>query len=214
MYGLPNQRLQDALLDLQTAIDLCPTHLSWYHLTIEPNTFFHHKPPVLPDDDAIFEIQQAGFDLLAQHGFYQYEVSAFSKPGFQCHHNRHYWEFGDYIGIGAGAHGKITHPKKGILRLSKAKTPKQYLSIHDSFISGEKTLTESDLVFEFMLNALRLIDGFPIALFQDRTGLGIMHLQPGLNKALEKKLLTVHNDHVKPTALGNRFLNDLMALFL
>ncbi len=214
MYGLPQQTLQEAMLDLQTAIDLSPTHLSWYHLTIEPNTFFHHKPPVLPNDDAIFEIQEAGFDLLANYGFSQYEVSAFSKPNFQCHHNKQYWEFGDYLGIGAGAHGKITHPDKGISRLWKAKTPKQYLNPQDSMIAGEKILTESELVFEFMLNALRLINGFPIDLFKDRTGLDIMHLQPGLNKAIEKKLLTIDNHHIKPTALGNRFLNDLMALFL
>lgn len=214
MYGLPKQTIQEALLDLQTAIDLSPTHLSWYHLTIEPNTFFHHKPPVLPDDDAIFEIQEAGFALLADHGFSQYEVSAFSKPGFQCHHNSHYWEFGDYLGIGAGAHGKISHPEKGISRLWKAKTPKQYMSQQASFIAGEKILTETEIVFEFMLNALRLIEGFSVDLFKDRTGLDIIHLQPGLNIALEKKLLIMHNDHIKPTALGNRFLNDLMALFL
>lgn len=214
MYGLPHQTLEDALFDLKTAIQLSPTHLSWYHLTIEPNTLFHHKPPLLPQDDDIFEMQQAGFDLLAQHGFAQYEVSAFAQRGFQSHHNRHYWEFGDYLGIGAGAHGKITSPTQQISRLWKIRSPNSYLTPHTCLIAGEKVLTEAELGFEFMLNALRLMEGFPISLFQSRTGLDISCLQPGLNQAIKKQLLTMDNDKIKPTPLGNRFLNDLMALFL
>lgn len=119
MYGLPQQSLNDALSDLKTAIELSPTHLSWYHLSIEPNTIFHHKPPVLPNDDEVFEIQQAGFELLKQQGFMQYEISAFAQKGFQCQHNKNYWEFGDYLGIGAGAHSKITNLDHSISRFSK-----------------------------------------------------------------------------------------------
>lgn len=214
MYGLPNQNIDDALYDLKTAISCSPTHLSWYHLTIEPNTVFHHAPPTLPHDDSIFEMQQAGFHLLAQHGFTQYEVSAFSKKHFQSHHNTQYWTFGDYLGIGAGAHGKITSSNHTISRLWKTRTPKNYLTPNYPLIAGEKTLTEAEIIFEFMLNALRLIDGFPKALFTVRTGLDYSSIEPLLNKAVEKQLLFIDNDHIKPTALGNRFLNDLMALFL
>lgn len=216
MYGLPNQTLEDALHDLQTAIDLTPTHLSWYHLTIEPNTVFHHKPPLLPNDDKIFDIQEAGFQLLEKNGFLQYEVSAFAQKGFECHHNKQYWEFGDYLGIGAGAHGKITDPSQNITRLWKTRYPKSYLEPGGPLIAGEKILSPTELPFEFMLNALRLFNGFPIALFQARTGLTITSIQPLLNKAIEQKLLMIdiRNDRIMPTPLGNRFLNDLMALFL
>lgn len=214
MYGLPHQSLEDALFDLKAAIQRSPTHLSWYHLTIEPNTIFHHKPPLLPTDDDVFEMQQAGFELLAQHGFTQYEVSAFAQKGFQCQHNKHYWEFGDYLGIGAGAHGKITTPTQEVCRLWKIRYPKSYLTPNTCLLGGKKILTEKELSFEFMLNALRLIEGFPISLFQARTGLDIANLEPGLSQAIAKQLLTMDNTRIKPTTLGNRFLNDLMSLFL
>lgn len=214
MYGLPNQTLEDVLFDLKTAIQLSPTHLSWYHLTIEPNTIFHHNPPKLPTDDHIFEMQEAGFELLKQYGFMQYEISAFAQKEFQCQHNRNYWEFGDYLGIGAGAHAKITASTQEIYRLWKIRYPKNYLRPNTDLIAGEKILTQKELSFEFMLNALRLVEGFPMDLFTARTGLAVAHIQPLLNQAIKSQLLTVQNDYVKPTALGNRFLNDLVALFL
>lgn len=167
MFGIPKQTIQDAIFDLEAAATLQPTHLSWYQLTIEPKTVFHKKPPVLPDEDTIWEMQQQGQQLLAEQGFNQYEISAYSKPGFQCQHNLNYWLFGDYLGIGAGAHGKIT-TTKGIVRTTKPKDPKKY--IYD-FFGTENIIAKKDLTLEFMMNALRLYQPIPVKLFKERTGL-------------------------------------------
>ena len=215
MYGLPNQSLQDALKDAQTAIDLNPAHLSFYHLTLEPNTPFHHTPPSLPDDDTSAEMQIAIEDLLAQHGYEHYETSAFAKKGKQAKHNLNYWQFGDYLGIGAGAHSKLSYHDK-ITRETRAKHPKAYMeqALKGNSIESEWPISQEDLGFEFMMNALRLIEGVPINLFQQRTGLNIHTLEAAIKSAQNKGLLELSNGRIRPTLLGQRFLNELLELFL
>ena len=215
MFGLPGQTTEQAVADMRTAIGLRPTHLSAYQLTIEPNTLFHARPPKLPDDDTIWEMQQAIQDLLAENGFKQYEVSAYARPGFECRHNLNYWTFGDYLGIGAGAHGKITE-SEGIARLWKVKNPKDYLAKAGTTgaLGGEQRLTPRDVTAEFMLNALRLKDGFSLHLFPERTGLSIGAIRTTLADARTRGLLEPDDALVRPTELGYRFLNDLAALFL
>ena len=215
MYGLPQQTLADALYDLNTSLSFSPPHLSWYNLTIEPNTIFHHKKPPLPTDDAIFEMQEAGFAVLKEHGYIQYEVSAFSKPDYQCQHNVNYWQFGDYLGIGAGAHGKISNLEtKEITRYSKSRFPKSYLDPSLPFLAENKIIPVAERPLEFMLNALRLMEGFPIELFESRTFLPIETILPELKQAQDKDLLIFDNQKIRPTELGKRFLNDLVAIFL
>lgn len=220
MFGLPNQSMADALFDLQTAIDLSPSHLSWYQLTIEPNTFFAHKPPILPEDERIWEMQEQGYELLAKNNFVQYEISAYCHDHNYCRHNKNYWEFGDYLGIGAGAHGKITDKKTGnITRMWKVKNPKDYLSSLDkkdivSFIGGDEIIKKEQLPFEFMLNALRLYQNIPVKLFEDQTGLPLGSIVPFLQKAKEKDLLVWDQQSIQPTELGRRFYNDLVELFI
>ncbi len=214
MYGLPQQTLEDALYDLKTALQFCPPHLSWYNLTIEPNTIFHHKPPVLPADETLLSIEAAGKSLLEQHKLFQYEVSAFAQPKHQCQHNRNYWEFGDYLGIGAGAHGKITNTNDNVItRYWKTRYPKSYLSPDKALLAGKQNIKTEERPFEFMLNALRLTDGLPIAYLKERTGLSINTIATALKKAQLQGLLEDPSDHFIPTALGNRFLNDLVLLF-
>jgi len=215
MFGLPQQSMAMALDDLSSAIDLAPTHLSLYQLTIEPNTVFHVHPPSLPEEDMIWEMQQALHDKLKAGGYLHYEVSAFSRPGSPCQHNQNYWQFGDYIGIGAGAHGKITTPDE-VRRYWKLKQPKAYMDHagSDKAIGGQHTLNRSDMVFEFMLNAMRLRQGFSPALFQAHTGLPVSAAEPALHLAEEKKLITWTPTLIQPTELGHRFLNDLLQLFL
>lgn len=213
MFGLPNQSIEQGLLDLQTAMDLQPTHLSWYQLTIEPNTLFYSKPPSLPDDDNIWQLQIQGQELLAQHGFEQYEISAYAKPGKPCKHNINYWEFGDYLGIGAGAHGKITRAdNSSIQRLWKHRHPQAYMETADKR-AGTQLLTDSDIVFEFMLNALRLKQGFDLDLFEQHTGMNRIVLHETILLAQQKELLIADNQHLQPSELGYRFLNDLINLF-
>ena len=213
MFGLPQQSVPQGLLDLQTAIDLQPTHLSWYQLTIEPNTLFYSKPPALPDDDYIWDLQVQGQDLLAQHGFTQYEISAYAKSGKPCKHNVNYWEFGDYLGIGAGAHGKITRADNNtIQRLWKHKQPQSYMHAADKR-AGIQTLAPADIVFEFMLNALRLKHGFSLDLFEQHTGMNRNVLNGTLLLAQQKKLIVLDDQHLQPSELGYRFLNDLINLF-
>ncbi len=224
MYGLPQQTVNDALYDLKTALTFSPTHLSWYNLTIEPNTIFHQKPPLLPNEDLTSEIQEEGQAYIAANEFTQYEISAYSKftsksidpqKNFQCIHNKNYWEFGDYLGIGAGAHAKITHQGENTLtRYWKTRYPKSYLNPENPLIAGSKTLPPSDRVFEFMLNALRLTDGFPTTLFQERTLLPIDCIQAILNEAKDKDLLNITSKKITPTKLGKRFLNNLIELFI
>ena len=216
MFGLPQQSLEQALADLQQAIDLQPTHLSWYQLTLEPNTLFYKHPPVLPDDDLLVDMQYAGQALLQQAGYTQYEVSAYAQAGRECRHNLNYWQFGDYLGIGAGAHGKITDPFKQVIRHQKYRQPTQYLQQTElgQARSETQTLTAADLKFEFMLNALRLKSGFDLELFAERTGLSIETLQAPLELAAQKGWLTINQNHIQTTELGWQFLNTVIQLFL
>ena len=217
MFGLPQQTLDEAIQDLQQAIDLQPAHLSWYQLTLEPNTLFYKHPPALPDDDLVAEMQLTGQQLLDSTCYNQYEVSAYARPGKQCRHNRNYWEFGDYVAIGAGAHGKITNPAEGsITRYHKYRQPAEYMqqALQGTARSATQQLTAADLSFEFMLNALRLRDGFTLPLFTERTGLATQHLQAGLDQALQRGLLRLTGEHLRPTALGWQFLNTVIQLFL
>ena len=217
MFGLPKQTQEQALQDLQQAIDLNPTHLSWYQLTLEPNTLFYKQPPPMPDDDLVAEMQFAGQHLINLSCYTQYEVSAYARPGFECRHNRNYWEFGDYVAIGAGAHGKITNPAQGsVTRYHNHRQAAEYMQQASigAARSGEQILTPADLSFEFMLNALRLRDGFPITLLTERTGLAFHHLKAGLDQALQRGLLDVEEGHIRPTAIGWQFLNEVIQLFL
>lgn len=215
MYGLPQQSLAQALQDASTAINLNPAHLSFYHLTLEPNTPFYRTPPSLPDDDTSAEMQIQIEALLADHGYEHYETSAFSKPGKQAQHNVNYWQFGDYLGIGAGAHSKLSYHDK-ITREIRPKHPKAYMqqAIQGQAVEREWVISQDELGFEFMLNALRLVDGVGIDLFQQRTGLSLSRLDAALKKAESKGLLTVALGKIKPTLLGQRFLNELLQLFL
>lgn len=215
MYGLPNQIVADALFDLKTALSFSPPHLSWYNLTIEPNTIFHHKKPPLPSDNAIAEMEHVGLDYLAAHNLRQYEISAFSKPGHQCQHNLNYWTFGDYLGIGAGAHAKITDLKTHVItRYWKTRYPKSYLERNSILLGGTQVIAREDMPLEFMLNALRLTEGISILEFETRTGLSITTIVSILETAKAKGLLMVIDEKIITTDLGKRFLNDLLALFL
>ena len=214
MHGLPQQDLSQALEDIDYALSFKPTHLSWYQLTIEPNTAFYRQPPALPDDDILWAIQEAGQQKLAQAGFQQYEVSAYSQQR-PSKHNLNYWQFGDYLAIGAGAHGKVTTPE-GIFRYRKTRLPKDYLASapqQQARLGLEKIVTE-DLYFEFMMNALRLKNGVPIDYFEQRTGLAWSDLLTQIQPALNKQWLTISNEHIKCTDLGFNYLNDVLSLFL
>jgi putative oxygen-independent coproporphyrinogen III oxidase len=216
MFGLPQQSLRDALADLETALSFHPTHLSWYQLTLEPNTLFYRYPPPLPADDAIWEMQLAGQALLEKAGFTQYEVSAYSQPQQLCLHNQNYWEFGDYLGIGAGAYSKITLLEKNqVVRFSQLKNPRDYLDGNKRHRSHHsQPLAAEDLILEFMLNGLRLTNGIAASLFTERTGLSRSILDPLLDKAIRRGLLKEDTAIICPTELGKRFLNDLVGLFL
>lgn len=216
MFALPGQDLKHAKADLQQAIELQTPHLSYYQLTLEPNTLFALHPPRLPDDDLSYTIQTQGHELLQQQGYEQYEVSAWSKPNHQCQHNLNYWQFGDYLGIGAGAHGKITHrDKQAIIRNWKLKQPEQYINGEKrQFMGEQRSLIEADLIFEFMLNALRLTQGVPRELFFQTTGVPIIKMQALLQQASEKGLLTAESQRICATDLGFQYLNELQELFL
>ena len=213
MYGLPRQVISECAQDVTQAIKLNPSHISLYQLTIEPNTLFYKYPPQLPVDDDIWQMAHNSFFLLKDAGFVQYEVSAYGKK--LAKHNLNYWQFGDYIGIGAGAHGKITDiSSKQIFRTKKSKSPKDYMAHFYNNTNNVKLTTVSNIVFEFMLNALRLKDGFSIELFLKTTGLTIDVLRPSLTKAQALKLLKVTDNFIKPTKKGYDFLNDLQVCFL
>lgn len=215
MHGLPNQSLDNALDDLKTAIRLSPDHLSWYQLTIEPNTAFHSKPPKLPQDEVLWDIQDKGFQLLSDAGYKQYEISAFSKADKQCQHNLNYWQFGDYLGIGCGAHGKITDTLSNkIYRTVKVKHPKGYLDISRPHLDHLTTVTADELPFEYMMNRLRLFSPFTLDDFEQRTGLASKTVLSQLKQAQDKKLITNSNQQWQITTLGHRYLNDLLELFL
>ncbi|MBF8778774.1 radical SAM family heme chaperone HemW [Pseudomonas fulva] len=214
MHGLPGQSLDEALGDLRRAIDLGPTHLSWYQLTLEPNTVFWSQPPELPEDDILWDIQEAGQALLADHGFAQYEVSAYARPGLAARHNLNYWSFGDFIGIGAGAHGKLSHLDGRILRTWKTRLPKDYLNPAKPCKAGEKSLPADELPFEFLMNALRLTQGVEAELFTRRTGLPLAQLAVARREAERKGLLQVEPHRLVATPRGQLFLNDLLQYFL
>lgn len=215
MHGLPKQTVEEAIQDLQTAIDLQPPHLSWYQLTLEPNTVFAKYPPQLPTDDVTWEIQSLGEELLEQAGYKHYEVSAFTQPYHECKHNINYWSFGDYIGIGAGAHGKITNlDTLSIQRTWKTRNPKDYLDPSKAYLAGHRILTKSEIPSEFMLNQLRLFDKFELKLYQQRTGLPLSKTTDIMNLAQAKGLIELTPEHLILTQFGKRFLNDLMQMFL
>lgn len=214
MFGLPEQTPAQALVDLDLALKQAPTHLSFYQLTIEPNTAFAHQPPKLPSEDDCWEMQQQGARLLKQHGYRRYEVSAYAKPDAECRHNRNYWEFGDYLGIGAGAHGKLTQ-QDGVWRYWKVRHPEDYqlAAASQARIAGQRQLDAADLQCEFLLNAFRLKEGWSLALFQQRTGLSPTRLTDGLDQALQLGFIQQLGDQIRPTEFGFSFLNDLLLLF-
>ena len=217
MYGLPNQSLQQAVEDIETAIALEPKHLSHYQLTIEPNTFFHHQPPITPDDDDLWEMQLACQEKLAKNNYAQYEISAYAKEGAQCQHNLNYWQFGDYLGIGAGAHGKLTNAaEQKINRSWKVKQPQDYLNnaMMDERISGNKTLSRNDASFEFIMNALRLNSGFETTVFQRHVGLPISVIEKALKQAEEKNWIHWDLKRIAATDTGRQYLNNLLELFM
>lgn len=215
MYGLPDQPMAWAMADLEQALSLDPGHISLYQLTLEPNTYFARFPPSLPDDDLIWEMQQALHGRLASAGYDRVEVSAFARPGHACQHNLNYWTFGDYLGIGAGAHSKLSLPERGVIRQTCLRTPADYLK---SVPTGDHRRTESvaseQLAFEFMLNAMRLAEGVPLGSYAERTGRPIEDLLPGLSQAQAKGLASREGGWIRPTARGLDFLNDLQMLFL
>jgi len=214
MHGLPEQSIEDALFDLRTAIAQGPTHLSWYQLTMEPNTLFWSQPPTLPDDDLLWDIQEAGQALLAEQGYAQYEVSAYAQAGKAARHNLNYWTFGDFLGIGAGAHAKLSSPGGQIVRTWKTRLPKDYLDPAKAFQAGERLLTPEELPFEFLMNVLRLTDGVPAALFSERTGLPLAQLDGARREAEARKLLLADPTRLVATREGQLFLNDLLQHFL
>ncbi|WP_298622224.1 radical SAM family heme chaperone HemW [uncultured Legionella sp.] len=213
MHGLPNQSIAQGVADLSTALNHQPEHLSWYQLTIEPNTVFYKEKPPLPTEDDACLLEEQGFILLNEAGFQRYEISAFSKPGHQARHNMNYWLFGDYLGIGAGAHGKIT-TSQGIHRTQKHRQPKDYLNDDKPFLAHIETVEGGELLFEFMLNTSRLEQPIPITLFNTTTGLDLNLLLPHLKTAESKNLIELTDTHWQVTSLGRRFTNNLQSLFL
>ncbi|MEW5942230.1 MAG: radical SAM family heme chaperone HemW [Pseudomonadota bacterium] len=215
MYGLPGQSLEDALADVRQAIALGPQHISAYHLTIEPNTLFHHRPPPLPDDETAAEMQAAIERELAAAGYEHYETSAFARRGHACRHNLNYWLFGDYLGIGAGAHGKLSAHDR-IVRQVRHRHPRAYLehALQGWPVQEEHEVAARDLGFEFMMNALRLTGGFHPGLFRERTGLPVTEVAGTLKEAEQRGLIERGLQLVRPTELGRRFLNDLLQMFL
>ncbi len=212
MHGLPGQTTEDAMQDLETAIALQSEHLSWYQLTIEPNTYFYKYPPTLPGEDQIWEMTEAGLALLDNNGFTRYEVSAFSKPQHQSQHNKNYWTFGDYLGIGAGAHGKISTTDNNFVieRTTKTRSPNDYL-VNPNRQSN--VVGAGSLALEFLMNALRLTEGFKQAIFEQRTGLGFDQIESFIQAGISRQLLEITNDAtIRPTDLGMRYLDELLML--
>jgi putative oxygen-independent coproporphyrinogen III oxidase len=215
MFGLPGQDTAQALADLQQGIACAPTHLSWYQLTIEPNTEFFSRPPALPQDDAIAEMQDAGIALLASQGYPRYEISAYASSGRQARHNLNYWEFGDYLGIGAGAHGKLTDPGTGtILRTRKTRMPTHYLDPARAFMAEQKKIPADELPFEFMMNALRVCAGVPLQSFSERTGLPLQQVQQTVQALQVRGLLAPSPTHLQASPLGLQHLNSLLLEFM
>jgi len=216
MYGLPGQTVTQALADVRRAVSLGPTHISHYQLTLEPNTAFYHSPPSLPDDDTAWEMQQRCQGELASHGYGQYETSAYARDGRSCRHNLNYWRFGDYLGIGAGAHGKITTASDHtIRRTSKVKHPRTYIEAGaEARVDTRQTLAPDQTGLEFMMNALRLNEGFPAELFRARTGLSLSVVERPLARAVELGLIERYAHAIRPSECGRRYLNELLTLFV
>lgn len=215
MHGLPGQSLEDALSDLKHIIALNPPHISWYQLTIEPNTQFASKPPTLPQDETLWDIQEQGQALLAQAGYIQYEISGYAKPGYQCQHNLNYWRFGDYLGIGCGAHGKVTDAKTGVItRTEKVKHPRGYMDLIKPYMYKHWEVEQDDLAFEFFMNRFRLVEPCPIEDFSSLTSQPLQSQQAALTKAINAGLLIQENGHWQVSVKGHRFLNDLLELFV
>ncbi|HCU5990578.1 TPA: radical SAM family heme chaperone HemW [Legionella pneumophila] len=213
MHSLPNQSVTQGLQDLKTALSYQPEHLSWYQLTIEPNTVFYKHTPPLPSEEEDYLLEEQGFALLHSSGYNRYEISAFSKPEKQARHNINYWLFGDYLGIGAGAHGKMTTPNE-IIRTRKHRQPKDYLDNEKPYLAARETITGKELLFEFMLNTTRLEQSIPLELFTTATGLELNQLLPLLKLANKKQLINLTDTHWQVTPLGRQYTNDLQALFL
>jgi oxygen-independent coproporphyrinogen-3 oxidase len=216
MYGLPGDDLRGALSDLETAVDLGPAHLSWYQLTLEPGTAFHRRPPQLPAEEEILEIEQSGRAMLAQRGYRRYEISAYERPGYRCAHNLNYWQFGDYLGIGAGAHGKITLPAEAAIeRRTKQRNPRTYVELAGSVDAAtvERIDVPGEIVLEFMMNALRLPEGVTIACYEERTGQPFSAIEKPAEEARRRGWLAADPAMLRPTAAGLQVLNALLALF-
>ena len=215
MYALPRQTVAEAEADLDAALAFSPPHLSFYHLTLEPNTLFHRYPPPLPDDETTADIEDAVHSKLDAAGYGHYETSAYARPGRECRHNLNYWKFGDYLGIGAGAHSKLSFADR-VVRQVRHKQPKQYLEqiALGAPLMEDSVVKRDDIGFEFMLNALRLTEGVPATLFAERTGYPLSLVRRGLEEAEARGLLERDPSVLRPTPLGQRFLNDLQQLFL
>ncbi|WP_087021995.1 radical SAM family heme chaperone HemW [Thaumasiovibrio subtropicus] len=214
MHGLPDQSPQQALADLDKAIALSPPHLSWYQLTIEPNTLFYSKPPQLPDDDDLWDIFELGNEKLKAAGYVQYEISGYSKPGMQCRHNLNYWRFGDYLGIGCGAHGKVSFEDGRITRTVKVKHPRGYLNMLKPYLDQQTNVEVNDRPFEFFMNRFRLVEPCPKADFTARTGLPLTRIADGLSAAKAEGFIEEDETHWHITPKGQLFFNDLIGLFV
>ena len=215
MHGLPQQNIDNALDDLKQAIALEPDHISWYQLTIEPNTSFYSKPPKLPEDETLWAIQEAGVELLKQAGYEQYEISAYAKPNKRSKHNLNYWRFGDYLGIGCGAHGKITDVDNNVIyRTVKVKHPKGYLTTGRAALDQLNKVEFDERPFEFMMNQLRLRESFTLEHFEQSSGINKEVLAENLQALENKQLLTNLNGNWQVTDLGHRYLNEVLEQFL
>jgi putative oxygen-independent coproporphyrinogen III oxidase len=215
MHGLPKQSLADAMADLSQAIALKPPHLSWYQLTIEPNTAFASRPPVLPQDEQLWDIQEQGHQLLLEHGYQQYETSAYALPGHQCQHNLNYWRYGDYLGIGCGAHGKITLPSRNtIIRTIKVKHPKGYMDLTRPYLDQRSQIDAADRPFEFFMNRFRLLEPCPMHDFTAYTGLPVETVSAAMADAIKLELIQQQQQHWQITPKGARYLNDVLTLFM
>lgn len=217
MFALPDQTMSNALNDLEVAVEQSPNHISWYQLTIEPNTVFYSKPPAVPSEDDSWLMQERGQQFLQDKGYQQYEISAYAKDNNLAVHNVNYWEFGDYLGIGAGAHGKITNVAEGkVERFTRHKIPKRYIELAgtESVVTVTRKLSRNDLVLEFMMNAMRLTQGIPTNLYLERTGQPVKIMEKELQIAVEQNLIDWQLHRLKPTMKGHRFLNELLEIFV
>lgn len=213
MHGLPGQTTARALQDLDRALDFDTGHVSWYQLTIEPNTAFWSNPPLIPVDDVLIDILDAGLELLDIKGYSQYEVSAFARDGQQCRHNINYWQFGDYIGIGAGAHGKLSHDDGRVVRTRKTRVPKDYMATAPEHLRFSQRVEPDELPLEFLMNALRLRDGVPSGLFKQRTGLALSTIQDEWQHLRDEGLMVDNDDRLQTTDTGYRFLDSVLSRF-